>query len=385
MVPRAATVPEDQRRVEDLLAQRGGRVELLRLPAALFGIVAGIRGGLYDRGFLPVGRVDAPVVSVGNLTAGGTGKTPMVMHLAHALLERGRRPGLLSRGYRAPQRTGAQDKQMGSPAVGAEVENDEGRLLAQKLPDLPRVQDADRIRGARRLIEAGADVILLDDGFQHRRLHRDLDVVLVDATRPWGLPPDGSGASVRAYLPRGLLREKPGSLGRADAVCLTRCDQVEEEELDRLESELRFEVPGIALLRARHRPSSVRAIGPGTEELFHPSALAGREVDLVSAIGNPSSFETTVARLGARIRTHRRFPDHHDFSEQDLNGLGDDRWLVTTEKDAVKLDSFGRILHVVAVDFVIDQGALVLEALLDALPIGRRDRERRSLHEGLHG
>ena len=174
-------------RVLDRLARRGGAVELLWLPALLFGAAARLRGWLYDHRLLPIRQLDTPVVSIGNLSVGGTGKTPMVAHVASRLQEMGLRPGVLSRGY----------------GRGDAEQNEEACLLERLLPGVPQVQDPDRVAGGERLQELGVDVIVLDDGFQHRRLGRDLDICLVDATRPWGLPAMGH-EPVRAPLPRGL-------------------------------------------------------------------------------------------------------------------------------------------------------------------------------------
>lgn len=357
-------------RIDRRLAQRGGALELLRLPSALFAGLSRLRAAGYERGWLARVAVLVPVVSVGNLTAGGTGKTPFVAALARRLGARGRRIGILSRGY-------------GAARDAAGRENDEARWYRAHLPEVELVQDPDRVRGAEELMERGVDLILLDDGFQHRRLARDLDLVLVDATRPWGLPPpSGGGAPVQACLPRGLLREPPGALARADALVITRSDQIEPRALDALRAELERVAPGRALLCGVHRPARLRAPdgrGLGLAE------LSGREVDAVSAIGNPEAFERTLARLGARVQQHRAFPDHHLYSGADLEGLGaGGRWLVTTEKDAVKLAGL-RPLHVLGTDFELSEGAAVLDALLDALPPSDEGRRRRALHEGLHG
>jgi tetraacyldisaccharide 4'-kinase len=361
----------EKRRPDELLRARGGPRELLRLPAALYGIVTDLRAGLYDRGWLPAAKLDAPVVSVGNLTAGGTGKTPFVVFLVRELAGRGRRPGVLSRGYRARE------------TEGGPTRNDEGRMLAELLPDVPHVQDPDRVRGGRALVARGTDVIVLDDGFQHRRLRRDLDLVLIDASRPWGLPGGPSGERpVRALLPRGLLRERPRNLRRADALVLTRSDQVEEAQRAALVAELQELAPGLPVLLASHRPA--RLVGPDGSD--HPSALRGREVDLVSGLGNPAAFERTVRDLGARIHEHRSFRDHHDYAPPDLDGLGKDgRWIVTTAKDGVKLDGTSAPVRVLQVEVALDEGAAVLAALLDALQPGRAEEVRRSMHEGLHG
>jgi len=352
------------RRPESIFARRGGSVELLRVPAAVFGFLASVRGGLYDRGLLPVQRLDVPVVCVGNLTTGGTGKTPTVMFVACELARRGLRPGILSRGFKKVDGAG-----------------DEARVVARHLPEVPHVEDSDRVRGGLELERRCCDVVVLDVGFQHRRLHRDLDLVLVDATRPWGLPGGTDGEAVRAVLPRGLLREAPSALARADALVVTRSDQVDAAALAALEGELDRQAPGRPILLARHRPSRLG----GSEGERPLSELAGREVDLVSGLGNPEAFERTVSGLGARIREHRRFDDHHAYGPSDLDGLGEDgRLLVTSEKDAVKLPPRAG-LRVLEVELALERGTSVFEALLDALPAARAQRERDSVHEGLHG
>ncbi len=357
-------------RIDRRLAQRGGALEFLRLPSALFEGFTRLRAAGYERGWLARVAVPVPVVSVGNLTAGGTGKTPCVAFLARKLGVRGRRVGILSRGY-------------GAPRNAPRRENDEARWFEATLPGVERVQDPDRVAGALELLSRGVDVILLDDGFQHRRLARDLDLVLVDATRPWGLPPpSGGGAPVQACLPRGLLREPPAALARADALVLTRTDQLATRELDALRAELERIAPGRPLLCGVHRP--VRLCGPDGQMLAL-AELLGREVDLLSAIGNPEAFQRTLEGLGARVASHRVFPDHHLYSSADLTGLGvGGRWLVTTEKDAVKLAG-SRALHVLGTDFELVEGAPVLDALLDSLPASDEQKRRHALHEGLHG
>ncbi len=356
-------------RPEDRLARRGGVVEFLRPASWLFGGAVRLRNFAYDRGLLPTAHLDVPVVCVGNLTAGGTGKTPFVIWVCKRLAERGLRAGVLSRGYGAAQGE----------------RNDEAALLASALPGTPHVQDPDRARGGERLVaEQRVDAVVLDDGFQHRRLRRDLDLVLVDATRPWGLarPADGV-APVRALLPRGLLREPAAGLSRADAIVVTRADQVAPADLEALLQELTELAPGCGIATAAHRPRRlIDAAGNdvGLESLY------GREVDLVSGIGNPEAFEATVRRLGARVVTHRRFRDHHAYTARDLADLGaGGRWIVATTKDAPKLPTIDEPVVLLDVSMAILSGEPVLAALFESLPVGRTTRERRALHEGLHG
>jgi len=342
-------------------------VELLRLPAFLMRGVLGVRQWLYDQGILPSRRLELPVVSVGNLVVGGTGKTPMVVWLARELQRRELRPGVLSRGYRAKR---------------GEL-NDEGQLLESMLPGVPQVQRADRVAGGRELEKRGVSVILLDDGFQHRRLARDVDLVLIDATRPWGLPGGaGAGGAVRSVLPRGFLREDLAALSRASALVLTRSDLVTEDELATLEAELEEEAPGIPRLCAEHRPVRLRN-GAENEPL---ESLSGRAVQLVSGIGNPESFERTVRELGAEVRGVHNFPDHHPFRAEELEGaIAAEGELLATAKDSVKLEALGVEHLVLEVELEITRGRRVLEALLDSLPESRRNIEQAALHEGLHG
>ncbi|MDF1798973.1 MAG: tetraacyldisaccharide 4'-kinase [Planctomycetota bacterium] len=368
------------KRSEDLLDRRGGAVELLRLPALAFGAVAELRRWLYDKRLLPSARLDVPIVCVGNLIAGGTGKTPMVVEVVGRLAQRGRRPGILSRGY-------------GKAGAGGML-SDEARLFAELCGDLPRVAMPDRVDGARQLIEDGADVVVMDDGLQHRRLGRDLDLVLVDATRPWGLY-----RGPRAFLPRGLMRESPKALRRAGAIVLTRCDQVDADTLEELELELAAWAPGTPRLLTRHVPVGLRRLGAVGDLSAGVDGdglelLAGRAVVAVSAIGNPGAFARSLTGLGARLVGERRFADHHEYTAADLGGLaqgGAPPLVVTTAKDAVKLAPLvaaggphaDLAVHVLDIALEVTRGSDVLDALLDSLPRGAAVRERDALHSGM--
>lgn len=357
------------------MAERGGWIELLRGPAWLFGGLARARSWAYGRGLKASFDVGAAVVSVGNLAAGGTGKTPMIAWLARELRARGKRVGIVSRGY------GAKD-------AGP---NDEARMLSEQLPDVPHEQDRDRVGAASRLVDVGLDVILVDDGFQHRRLARDLDLVLLDALRPFGLPaPAAGGEPVRAMLPRGLMREPLSALGRAHGIVLTRTDAAPPGRLEELTALARQHAPDAALVHARHAPVGLRV---WTGEVWEPRALEwleGQEVELLSGIGNPGAFEGTVKSLGANVCRHHAFGDHHAFTATELAGVGEAGPVITTAKDAARLESLGllprgRRLLVLDVEMVLTEGRSDLEALLDTLPESDAARRRASIHEGLHG
>ncbi len=368
-------MPCARERPDELLARRGGTLELLRLPAFLMRALSGARNSMYDRGLLPNARLAAPVVSIGNLTVGGTGKTPMVVWLARELQQRGRRVGLLSRGYRAQRATGEL--------------NDEGRLLAELLPGVPHIQNPDRVAGGRELVAQGSDVVVLDDGFQHRRLARDLDLVLIDATRPWGLPPMAEDQEpVRAVLPRGLLREELSSLARAHAVIITRSDAVDALRLAKLEQTLEEEAPGLPRALAEHRPSALLKFSApsGDVQRLGLESLRGLAVVLVSGVGNPRAFEATARSCGADVQAVHTFPDHHAFTRAELEPLMQaGASLLVTSKDSVKLTELSIAHAVLEVELCITRGAQVLAALVDALPMSTEQHERAALHEGLHG
>jgi len=274
-------------------------------------------------------RLPRPVVSVGNLTFGGTGKTPFVIHVCEALLRRGRRPVVLSRGYRA---TGPEG-------------NDEAKVIRAHLPRVPHVQSPDRHRAGMGIVEH-ADVFVLDDGFQHHPLHRDVDIVLIDATDPFG-----GGACP----PGGRLREPRAALDRADLVVITRSDLVPHASLGETMREVR------ALTAA-----------PVATGRFVPScagALSGREVLVACGIGNPRAFVATVRSMGATVARTRVFPDHHDFGVADVAELsGAGLPVVVTEKDAVKLSPLWggpAPLLTVMISFEATGGGEEIEAILD--------------------
>ena len=307
----------------------------------------------YDRRWLQSHSVDAPVISVGNLTTGGTGKTPVTAYLAAELAARGFRPGIVSRGYRSLN----------------DSQNDEQMVLAQLLPGVPQVRDRDRVRGAHKAIrEQGCDLILLDDGFQHRRLRRDLDFVLIDATRPWGFD---------RLLPRGLLRESKRGLARADVVLITRCDQASASELGEIHRELTRWGATAARVDVRFAPQRLRnAAGE-----FRPLALLKSERPLAfCGIGNPTGFQRLLRGLGLDTEP-TAFPDHHHYGPDDFRRLKEladaaqATCFVTTQKDLVKFphpELAGRPVWAVEIAVEILAGGDCLEQAWSRLPLPRR-------------
>lgn len=312
-------------------------------PAAfVYGAAVRVRNALYDRGWRRVVRSPRRVVSIGNLTAGGTGKTPMVAWLARALVAAGRRPGVLSRGY-------------GQRPVGA-TRSDEGEVLAETLGEgVPIVEDASRARGAERLlaVHPEVDLLLLDDGFQHRAFARDVDVVLIDATFPFGHG---------RLLPWGMLREPVRGLRRAHAVVLTKAEAVGEAVLRGLREEVGRLAPDATLAVAVTRPAVLRRADGTTTS---PAELEGVPVLAWSGIARPAAFEQTLERLGARVVARRRARDHaaHDAADlaaaRDAAARAGARWVVVTQKDAVKLRPLGLPQDVVALEIetVVVEGA----------------------------
>jgi tetraacyldisaccharide 4'-kinase len=313
-----------------------------------------LRNTAYRRGWLRSEQVPAGVVSIGNLTVGGTGKTPCVEYIARFYRNLGRRVAILSRGY-------------GS----ADGRNDEARVLEENLPDVPHLQGADRVALAwRALAEWQSEVLVLDDGFQHRRLARDVDLVLMDATAPWG----------HGYLlPRGLLREPPSSLQRADVLVLTRCDQAPAEQCERLRRTLERIAPHKPVVETTHRPvelSNSDGASASLELLREGPAAA------FCGIGNPEAFRRSLLDLGARLEDFRVYPDHHAYGRTDVEDL--QRWacrlsagarILTTQKDAVKL----RLSHLgerplwwLRIRLCVESGQDVLEGWLRSAISGER-------------
>lgn len=300
---------------------------LFAVLSVFYGLGVRLRGLCYDLGLRPSHRAAVPVISVGNLTTGGTGKTPMVAFLARALARRGYRVAVLARGYgRIPARRDG-------GAGGDETRDDEALPEELSADGVKRYANPDRVTAAREAAAAGADVLLLDDGFQHRRLKRDLDLVLVDALDPF---------SNGHVLPRGLLREPRSALRRADAIVVTRADLVSPEARAELRSELARWAPEKPVFFAAHRPAQLRTLSTG--HTHPPEWLRGRAVYGFAGIGNPAAFQRTLEALGANVVRFHAYPDHHVYSARDLRQIDAEaqeflaKAIVTTEKDAARID-----------------------------------------------
>jgi tetraacyldisaccharide 4'-kinase len=332
--------------------RRGPRATVLRLALRLaefpYTLAVRWRNYGYDRGHISVARAEVPVISVGNLTLGGTGKTPLVAWIARWLRARGLRVTVISRGYGAEQ--------------GAR--NDEALELEQKLPDVPHLQNPDRVVAARTAIEEfECQVILLDDGFQHRRLARDLDIVLIDALEPFGFD---------HVFPRGMLREPVSSLRRADVIALSRADMVTGERRSQLRARAEHHATA-TWIEMRHAPERLLAASGRGRPC---NSLAGQRIAAFCGIGNPAGFRHTLGECGYDVAALREFADHHAYTHDDVESLG--RWareqkaaaLVCTHKDLVKLgvdDIQGVPLWAVEIGLEILAGQQALEERLAAV------------------
>jgi tetraacyldisaccharide 4'-kinase len=313
--------PETFRSLADGSLTGIGPAAARRLLAALavpYAAITASRNLLYDRGLFRQQHARVPVISVGNITVGGTGKTPLVAWICRRLVKLGRHPAIVSRGYAA--RPGEQ--------------SDEAAELAILVPGIPHRANRDRVAAADVAARGGADAIVLDDGFQHRRLWRDLDIVAIDATDPFGCG---------HLLPRGLLREAIGGLVRADAIVLTRASSVPvaaRHEIRGTVTRARGGTPPRVWLETEHRPVAVRTSSGMTEPL---EAFRGRRVAAFCGIGNPAAFRHTLTGAGIDVVGFRSFADHHPYDAGDLDMLAqwsstvDAEQVLTTLKDLVRI------------------------------------------------
>jgi tetraacyldisaccharide 4'-kinase len=311
---------------------------LLQQAARLFEGLARTRAWGYGKGFLKIHRLPCTVISIGNITSGGTGKTPMTLYVAQLLRQAGYRVVIISRGYK-----GEAEKRGGIVSDGKELlmtsreAGDEPHMMARFLKDIPVLVGQNRFSSGRLAISRFApDIILLDDGFQHRRLHRDLDIVLLDTARPFG-----NGF----LLPRGSLREPPDALDRADMLVFTRFRDGLQDPATQLPAPLQnrpiFRSRNVPYIHhtATHTPGTGQAPLPGSG----PGALAGTRVFAFSAIADNPDFHRAITNLGCRLAGKAEFPDHHAYTPRQLEeicrdaGQANAELIMTTQKDFPKL------------------------------------------------
>lgn len=300
-------------------------------------------------------RVSVPVVSVGNLSAGGTGKTPMVGWLAKSLLASDVRPAIVSRGYGGGAGKGPVVVSTGEgPLVDAAISGDEPWMLADAVPGAIVVVGSNRRAGARRAVELGADLILLDDGFQHRALARDIDIVLLDRTRPFDRD---------ALLPVGLLRETPAALARAAWIVITRGET--EAGAERLSAAARTANPRARVLYSDHHVTGF------VDHRREPASTPKRAVAFCG-VGHPERFRADLESLGVEIAVFQPFRDHQRISGKQLQRLQraaaeHEAALVTTAKDLARIGPDAGAaydLTALCIETRVGGGAALIEAIL---------------------
>ena len=302
---------------------------LLSLP---YGWAVGARSLFYSLGLLKTKTLPCPVISVGNITVGGTGKTPLVMTLARGLMDRGISIAILSRGYKGTKTSEPVVSDGKTLFLTPEESGDEPFLMAQACTGVPVLIGKDRFENGRvALRQFGMKGLLLDDGYQHLPLHRDLDILLIDSTIGFG---------DQHLLPRGILREPLSHLRRAHLFLLTK---VEDPETCRpLEKKIHEIHPRAQVFHSHYQPTSL--IGPkGEQEAL--TSLKGRKILALSGIAHPDYFSSLLRKWGTEIVSEAIFPDHHFYVSKDLSFIKEKSkgadWIVTTEKDMLKLRGLG--------------------------------------------
>ena len=331
------------------------KILLLWPFSLLYGLIMELRAEAYKTGLFRSHKASVPVISIGNLVAGGTGKTPMAIHIAQILMDQGFRTAVLSLGYK---RKAKSRKQKINPLVvsngisifcKAEKAGDEPFLMASRLlgtkekPGAMIIVGHDRVAGAEKAVELGAQVIILDDGFQHLRLKRDLDIVLLDGQKPY----DNGW-----LLPAGMLREPVSAIKRAGVIVLTRCTK----------ANFKFQISNSVIFETRHKTG--RLFGFAGRQAADIEKLKNSRILLFSGIARPESFKQSVRQAGLSFTSHLKYPDHQHYSQAQLRQVAGKAeecdCLLTTEKDAVKLPpgiDLGKPLFVLPVEIeFLDEG-----------------------------
>lgn len=307
-------------------------------------------------------RLPHKVISVGNLTTGGTGKTPAVIAIAEEAGERGYQPCILTRGYRGTAKGPCFVSKGGAALLGVDEAGDEASLMAERLKGIPVVKGEDRyeagVLALRELTSRPSDVsrqplfFILDDGFQHWRLFRDMDILLIDSGNPFGN---------KRLLPSGILREPLPEIKRADIIVLTKQTVSDPSDKSSLIDEIRTYNPDAPLHISEHRPVGLRTLSGKNLPL---DIISGKPVFAFCGIGNPVSFKDTLSGIGAEVKGFMAFRDHHMYKWREIRRIIEAAkecnadWIVTTEKDIIRLKDFDFAGNLVAllIEFKIDEG-----------------------------
>jgi tetraacyldisaccharide 4'-kinase len=350
---------------------------LLSIASFFYAAAIVLRNFFYDAGLFKIHKVNAVVISIGNITTGGTGKTPLVIWLCNFLRRQNISVAVLTRGYKTTS--------AGSPQlyVGGQCANrnpqattDEPAVIAENCPDAAVIINPDRLTGAREAIERfGAKVLILDDGFQHRRLFRNLDIVAIDATEPFGF-----GSAVGG-LPAGLLREPVSSLKRANAAIITRSDLTSGEEVGEIQNKLLKINPNLLIAKAMHEPAEIKYF-EGMEESI--DCLRGKRVFAFCGIGNPDSFFQMLKKIGAVVVGQQIYDDHYRYREDDFSILCqkarqlNSELVITTQKDWARIKDLQQ--------FIFNHSAVPFAYLrIEIKIIEGEDKLRRLIKEAIAG
>ncbi|MFI5252670.1 MAG: tetraacyldisaccharide 4'-kinase [Bacteroidota bacterium] len=331
------------------------------LPVAwCYETIIRLRNMCYDRGIFKTSNAGIPVISVGNITAGGTGKTPFVEYLVRYFIGKGKRVAVISRGYKREGNLQVAIASAADDRGNAMTLGDEPYQIARKFPEVILMVDADRVRAAHTAVgNHHAEVIILDDGFQHRKIARDLDIVLIDGKKP---------LQRIQFLPAGEKREPVSSLKRASLIAFNGGES--GGTVDMLAS-----VNTIPSINITYRPKRICPINLGKE--MPPYHLKGKKIIAFCGIGNPESFSNSLKGLGAVVVQMIPFADHHSYIKSDVEKIANvyrhekADYIITTEKDAVRLDHAMREIlptdaaYYLEIETVITKGEKILESMLE--------------------
>jgi tetraacyldisaccharide 4'-kinase len=346
---------------------------ILFLLSVLYSQLAKIRSVLYQNNILKKKEADVPVISIGNITTGGTGKTPFTAFLAEKLKSE-YRIAIISRGYGASEDVEEPFliKDRDQLYAGAAEAGDELFMLARRNDELIFIRSANRYQGTKLAVERGADLILLDDGFQHYQLKRNADIVLIDAEEPF---------SNNKVLPAGLLREPFAALKRADLFLLNRSENVDFSRVKELKNSLNTLSPlNKGIFSAETRLESCVSVASREKESL--DFLKEKKVFAFSGIGSPAAFKKSIESAGAKVVSYKIFKDHYNYQKEDLLTLLDQYsasqadLILTTEKDAVKLFDFAEMIgelpfYYLKISLEIENNKELLELVKAKIKSGR--------------
>lgn len=341
-----ATLGNIKRKIQEIMIGRRESgslfLELFLFSISIgYGLIVWLRGAIYKKGLLQSKRLPCPVISIGNLTIGGSGKTPMTIYVAELIQGLGYSVAIISRGYKGQaEKIGGVVCDGRRICMGPDTAGDEPFMVAQRLRTVPVIVGKNRFKAGRLAIqEFKPDVLLLDDAFQHLKLHRDLDLVLLDSNKPLG----------NTYLfPRGTLRETPSALSRGDAVILTRSDIGRTPSLDQIKKH----VPRTPIFHSAHIPYIYKIVtgnsaqsedsSTGSSE-YDFGAFKNKRVFAFSGIASNDDFRRTIESFQCKLENFSEFSDHHQYSERELDKIirsaidVSAEFIFTTEKDYVRI------------------------------------------------